>query len=1251
MSNNNDSGAGSFRQALLDLASDPGPSATISFTISSQTITLASDLPTIGNTALTSIVIDGNTNSIDANNHRAYVIGSTLGVAITDVSISALSISNGKALGGTGGLSRFGGGGGGGGGFGGAYFVNGSLALSDSAVSNCSAVGGNGGAGNSGATTTGAAGGGGGSSISSTSSRNGSVGATIYPATGGSGGGDNPGPGGTGSPLMDGGNGGWSGGGGGAGATFPAAGVNGGAGGFGGGGGGGGDGTGADPGGVGGPTSTPTPPAGFGGGGGGAGEWGSGSTKAGGYGGIFGGNGGTTTSPSTNGGAGGGGGGGVGGLFFVYDGGSLSLTRVTSSGGAATGGTAGTGTPGGVNGTGFANGVFLYANASLILNGSMTAGFPIDSTSSLSNDAGVTINSGTVAITQTNSYRGGTFVKNGSTLQVSSDANLGTNTGGITVDNSTFEAGATFTLDANRTTTLVGTAQFSIDSGYTCTIQGNITGTGGALSKTGPGILALNGSSSNTYDGMTTISAGELDLNNSAGVAIPADVLIDGGTLSTLAASQITTGSAMTLSSGSFLMNGHAQEIKSFTYQAGTFTQGGAILTLNNDGIALTMRDTTIAGDIALTGGSSQEIVFDETNNGTATISGNLNLSGNDTNFSIPRGTSSTDMLVSGDIGIGSLIKTGSGILTLLGTNANSSIVNAGTLIINGVNNDTVTVNAGGTLKGAGTINSTVTVYSGGTIQAGNSIGTFTMSALDLLPGANLVLEIAPGDNNSSKYLVTNASLGGANLTVLVDPGSYASTYSYDFITASGAITGTFNPTINVQGSFSAGVVPIVQYYNQLVRLIFTSKIGTGFHFTGNEQALLVYLRSLYNLPALVPTLLDLGLLGEAELAAALDSISPARNAAAFELWTQSILGVREFVVNHLELRRISRRVGQQPLIAKGFLSKDQTLVAMNMQQENLVNPVVSKSDGTSIRTPAVSPKAISAKPNQSDLWASGFGIYLSQCAQNQNPKIKDNAYGAIVGYDYYGSGGIVTLSGSYLANRIQEGSHSGGGQSNGGTLNVYGTGYVSENFYIEAGVLFAGGHFAMHRNVSYGGAAPLNTKTKSKFNIWEIIPHLGGGYDFNLYRGQIVLEPYANIDCAYVAQGKIQETGSSVLNMMTDSKSSAVLRSEVGLNFYKVKETIDNLFICELSGGYVNRTAFNTNTTNALVIATPPPSNGLSSVTLLTYNKVLNLGMCKAELFYKYKPANAYGSIQYEGEMGSGYLTNSFRGTLGFFF
>ena len=112
----------------------------------------------------------------------------------------------------------------------------------------------------------------------------------------------------------------------------------------------------------------------------------------------------------------------------------------------------------------------------------------------------------------------------------------------------------------------------------------------------------------------------------------------------------------------------------------------------------------------------------------------------------------------------GSLIKEGSGSLTLSGTNTytGGTTINAGTLVVNGsISNSAVTVNSGATLAGTGAVGAT-TISSGGIFGPGNSPGTITVTEnLAFQSGALYLVQINPSTASSVSSTLPIIPYGG----------------------------------------------------------------------------------------------------------------------------------------------------------------------------------------------------------------------------------------------------------------------------------------------------------------------------------------------------------------------------------------------------------------------------------------------------------------------------------------------------------
>lgn len=359
--NTNDSGFGSLRQAIADVAS-PGLINFSSALFSNGTAII--NLSTVGDgtygpSALRvdnelTILGPGGTNQLiitrsnTAPPMRLFYIGSPGRLSVKNV-----TMTNGLALGSIGGSGyQRGGGGGGSAGLGGAVLNEGFLHLENTTLTGSLAQGGEG--GGAAQPWGGAGSGGGGAGLG------GPGGAGGQTSIGGAGGTPLGGGGGIGT---GGGGAGGVGGGGGGGGSGPSGGGSGpgGLGGFGGGGGGGGAyNTVGFPGGAGGPGGS----GGFGaGGGGGGGGTPDGPIGTGGFGGGHGGQG----NNSGNVGSGGGGGGGLGGAIFNLSG-TLAITNCTLSANSAVGGAGGSSVSPAGPGSGLGGAIFNRSGFVNILN-------------------------------------------------------------------------------------------------------------------------------------------------------------------------------------------------------------------------------------------------------------------------------------------------------------------------------------------------------------------------------------------------------------------------------------------------------------------------------------------------------------------------------------------------------------------------------------------------------------------------------------------------------------------------------------------------------------------------------------------------------------------------------------------------------------------------------------------------------------------------------------------------------------------
>jgi fibronectin-binding autotransporter adhesin len=355
-----------------------------------------------------------------------------------------------------------------------------------------------------------------------------------------------------------------------------------------------------------------------------------------------------------------------------------------------------------------------------------------------------------------------------------------------------------------------------------------------SITKNGSGILTLSGAAANTYSGLTTVNAGELDLakTGTANAIAGGGLAISGGTVKYTAASSdmIANTANVTIGGGTLDLNNHADTIGSLTFNSGTLTSTGGTQTLalaGSTATTLQMRNVTIPSSVNLAFSSATTtgvgMTFDATNDGTATISGNINLNSTLTTgitrtFTINNGTAATDTTITGaitnttDTG---LTKVGTGTLLFSGATANTysglTTVSSGeldlgkTANVNAIGSGGLTINAG-TVKYTGTstdqiANTAAVTVSGGTLDVvGNSdtVGAVTLTSGNINGTTGTLTGSSYGVQSGS----ISAKLGGTGVSLT------KSTAGTVILTGANSYTGGTNINAGTLALNSNNVLP-----------------------------------------------------------------------------------------------------------------------------------------------------------------------------------------------------------------------------------------------------------------------------------------------------------------------------------------------------------------------------------------------------------------------------------------------------------
>jgi len=354
----------------------------------------------------------------------------------------------------------------------------------------------------------------------------------------------------------------------------------------------------------------------------------------------------------------------------------------------------------------------------------------------------IKLGAGTLTLTAANTYTGETIVSNGFVVLANSAA-LGATNGGTTVIGSGGSNGSRLVLSngvtvadalslisvgtdrvrivgVNGTNTIAGPINFSspgavnvtfdVESGSAMVISGDIIGTGSF------GIRGANGNG--TLTGSVNISGDLFKTDGSTWtVGAPGKTYSWGNTQIAVGTIRLGTDNVLPattlLTFGQTGTNNATLDLCGFNQiVSGLITQGIGNHIITNTGVLAT---------------------FTVSNNATRTFAGRIG-------------------------GPLNLVKAGTALLNLTGTNTHTgaTLINAGTLSVNGISlNSPITV-AGGVLGGTGIV-ANVTIANGGRLSPGNSVGTLTVSNLTLDPGAMLTFEL--GATNNSDLVVALGTL------------------------------------------------------------------------------------------------------------------------------------------------------------------------------------------------------------------------------------------------------------------------------------------------------------------------------------------------------------------------------------------------------------------------------------------------------------------------------------------------------------
>jgi fibronectin-binding autotransporter adhesin len=314
-----------------------------------------------------------------------------------------------------------------------------------------------------------------------------------------------------------------------------------------------------------------------------------------------------------------------------------------------------------------------------------------------------------------------------------------------------------------------GTLQYTTNSaGTDYSARINNSGQAIRLDTNGENVTLTNTISSSNIGGLTKLGAGKLTIVN--GFAYGGATTINEGTLKfagTSGAIQATPGASSVINNGATweLEDTGSDNRISFWDETVIFGDaGGGTIDFIRGNFLMQLGVT-----YETLGGSKNTI----TSSG-APGAGHMNMQSGTITFDVADGTDAIDLEVTPYVhgnphfSAGTVIKEGTGVVAMAynGNSFKDTIVNAGTLLVNGKNSGsgTATVNSGGTLGGTGIVASVVSLSSGGHLAPGvGGIGTLTLSeGLTLNDGAVLKMDVNSETHSNDLIMVTGGTIMGS---------------------------------------------------------------------------------------------------------------------------------------------------------------------------------------------------------------------------------------------------------------------------------------------------------------------------------------------------------------------------------------------------------------------------------------------------------------------------------------------------------
>jgi outer membrane autotransporter protein len=580
-------------------------------------------------------------------------------------------------------------------------------------------------------------------------------------------------------------------------------------------------------------------------------------------------------------------------------------------------------------------------------------------------------------------------------------------------------------------------------------------------------------------------------------------------------------------------------------------------------------------------------------------------------------GPTGTDCVKRGATG-GSLVKTGTGTLTLSGNNtySGSTTVNQGTLVANGSIISAVTVNNGATLSGTGTVGST-TVANGGVLAPGNSIGfigTMTVIGnLTLDPGAVYEVEVNAQGQSDKVSVLDNANLTGATLRVLASKGKYKPNTEYEIIdTGTGPVIGTFaKVTTNL-----AFLTPSVNYAggdgNDVVLTLKRTRAFASVAQTRNHRAVA---GALDQSPTSHP--LFLGVLNQTVGGAlqAFDALSGELHATVAGMLADDSRYVREAILGRLMQASYTKSNGQVASLGAA-------------------GPQMASLNGQAMAL-GYDDKSLAPSPSAPGLtfWTRAFGAWASFDGDNNAASANRNLGGFVSGIDARVTGSWrFGLAAGYSQSNLDVDKRYSSADVNSFHLGGYGGGMAGP-LALRGGGTWTWNNIDTSRAVAFPG---FYERDKASYN--PATGQLFGEVAYPTAMWGLGLEPFAGLAYVSINGDNFHERGGNLAALTSHGTDENVGYSTVGLRAAQTMHWGGMLVTPHVSGAWQH--AFDDVTPDAaLTFASTGIGFTVNGVPLAQDTALVDAGFDLA------LAPNATAGVSYSGQFGDRVQDNAVKG------